>query len=204
MFTGLVTDIGKVVSVKKRDDLRLRIQTSYKVSTIDIGASISVDGICLTVVELGQDWFDVEVSEETLAKTNLLTRAPHEEGEHLPLGRRVNLERSLKVGDEIGGHMVSGHVDGTARVASMNDNGGSTRVFFEVPNDLAKFIAAKGSVTLNGTSLTVNEIDGNKFGVNLIPYTKTATKWSDVSVGEKVNLEIDVLARYVNRLHDFL
>ena len=203
MFTGLVTDVGKILSVRQKKDLLLRIQTAYDVSKIDIGASISVDGVCLTVIEIGKDWFEVEVSSETLEKTNLKTLKIPKKQESLTANVNVNLERSLKVGDELGGHIVLGHIDGTACVLSKEDEGDSTRVVFEAPIDLAKFISSKGSVTLNGTSLTVNEVNGNRFGVNFIPYTKSSTKWGEVSVGEEVNLEIDVLARYVSRLSEF-
>lgn len=194
LFTGIVTDVGRIVEMEKRGDLRVRIETEFAPDTIDIGASIACDGVCLTVVSRGgaePSWFDVEVSAESLSKTNLDT---------WDVGRRVNLERALRVGDELGGHIVSGHVDGVATVTAMADEGDSTRVTFEAPADLARFIAPKGSVALNGTSLTVNEVQGNHFGINFIPHTKAVTTWADVSVGDRVNLEIDTLARYVARL----
>lgn len=194
MFTGIVTDKGEILALEQAGDLRVRIGTGYDIAGIDIGASIACDGVCLTVIDLGdspRNWFDVQVSAETLSKTNLGTWAA---------GRAVNLERALKVGDELGGHIVSGHVDGLADVVEVKGEGDSTRVVFEVPGDLARFIAPKGSVALNGTSLTVNEVDGRRFGVNFIPHTKKATTWGRVAVGDKVNVEIDTLARYVARL----
>ena len=196
MFTGIITDQGTILELEQAGDLRVRIGTGYDVSGIDLGASIACDGVCLTVIDLGdapQNWFDVQVSAETISKTNLGTWA---------VGRTVNLERALKVGDELGGHIVSGHVDGQATVVDIRDEGDSTRVTFEAPPDLARFIAPKGSVALNGTSLTVNEVDGNRFGVNFIPHTKAVTTWGHVAVGDKINLEIDTLARYVARLAD--
>jgi len=194
MFTGIVTDVGEILELRQGGDLGARIATSYDISTIDIGASISCNGVCLTVVELGdspRNWFDVQVSAETLSKTNL---------DSWKIDGRVNLERALKVGDEIGGHIVSGHVDGLAEVLEVREEGDSTRIVLEAPADLARFIAPKGSVTLNGTSLTVNEVDGTRFGINLIPHTKEVTIWGDVAVGDRINIEIDTLARYVARL----
>ena len=194
MFTGIITDIGEVVRIDRPGDLHARIATRYDVSKIDIGASIACDGVCLTVVALGKaerPWFDVTISAETVSKTNV--------GDWRP-GTRVNLERALRLGDELGGHIVSGHVDGLAEVVSVRDEGESTRIRFRAPEALAKFIAPKGSVALNGTSLTVNEVDGAEFGVNLIPHTKTSTTWGDTEAGDRVNLEIDTLARYVARL----
>jgi riboflavin synthase len=195
MFTGIVTDIGRIVETKVTGDLRARIATRYDVGGIDIGASIACDGVCLTVVALGADgWFDVEISGETVSKTNL--------GGWVP-GKRVNLERALKVGDELGGHIVSGHVDGLAEVVSVRPEGGSVRVTFRAPSALAKFIAPKGSVALNGTSLTVNEVAGPEFGVNFIPHTQEVTTWGAVAVGDLVNLEVDTMARYVARLREY-
>ncbi|AAV95039.1 riboflavin synthase [Ruegeria pomeroyi] len=195
MFTGIVTDIGTVVELEQRGDLRARIRTGYDTSGIDIGASIASDGVCLTVIALGPDWYDVEISAETVSKTNLGGWS---------VGKRVNLERALKVGDELGGHIVSGHVDGVAEVVAMADEGDSTRVTLRAPADLARFIAPKGSVALNGTSLTVNAVEGAEFGINFIPHTKEATTWGGVAVGDRVNLEIDMLARYVARLAEAL
>ncbi|GAA6201682.1 riboflavin synthase [Aquicoccus sp. SU-CL01552] len=192
MFTGIITDIGTVTELERRGDLRARIGTGYDTGTIDIGASIASDGVCLTVIDLGADWYDVEISAETLSKTNL---------GGWTVGKRVNLERALKVGDELGGHIVSGHVDGVAEVLAVEDEGDSTRVTLRAPEGLARFIAPKGSVALNGTSLTVNDVDGRDFGINFIPHTKEATTWGAVTVGDKVNLEIDTLARYVARLN---
>ncbi len=191
MFTGIVTDMGEIRQVEQRGDLRARIATRYDMNGVDIGASIACDGVCLTVVAKGADWFDVDVSAETVSKTNLGTWAA---------GRTVNLERALRVGDELGGHIVSGHVDGLAEVVEVRDEGDSTRVSLRAPDSLARFIAPKGSVALNGTSLTVNEVEGLVFGINFIPHTKEVTTWGRVAVGDQVNLEIDTLARYVARL----
>ncbi|TNF61263.1 MAG: riboflavin synthase [Rhodobacteraceae bacterium] len=191
MFTGIITDIGTVTALDKAGDLRARIATGYDTDRIEIGASIASDGVCLTVVALGPGWYEVQISAETVSKTNLDTWA---------VGRRVNLERALRVGDELGGHIVSGHVDGVAEVIAVTDEGDSTRVRLRAPHALARFIAPKGSVALNGTSLTVNEVDGCVFGINFIPHTKAVTTWGDVKVGDRVNLEIDTLARYVARL----
>lgn len=194
MFTGIVTDVGRVLAVERPGDLRARIGTAYDTGRIDIGASISCDGVCLTVVALGDDWFDVQVSAETVSKTNLGGWTP---------GKRINLERALKVGDELGGHIVSGHVDGLAMVTGLRGEGESLRVTFRAPDALAGFIAPKGSVCLNGTSLTVNEVEGATFGVNLIPHTQVVTTWDEVAAGDAVNLEIDTLARYVARLREW-
>jgi riboflavin synthase len=191
MFTGIITDVGRIQAVEHRGDLRARIGTGYDTARIEIGASIACDGVCLTVVALGSGWFDVDISAETLSKTNLSGWSE---------GRRVNLERALRVGDELGGHIVSGHVDGLAEVVELRDEGDSTRVTLRAPAPLARFIAPKGSVALNGTSLTVNEVEGRDFGINFIPHTKAVTTWGDVALGDMVNLEIDTLARYVARL----
>ncbi len=197
MFTGIITDIGTIREIERRGDLRARIATGYDAATIEIGASIACDGVCLTVIAKGaapSDWFDVEISAETVSKTNLSGWAE---------GTRVNLERALRVGDELGGHIVSGHVDGVAEVTARRDEGDSTRYTFRAPEALARFIAPKGSVALNGTSLTVNEVAGCEFGVNLIPHTKTVTTWGAVAEGDPVNLEIDTMARYVARLREW-
>ena len=191
MFTGIITDVGTIKALEQEGDLRARISTSYDTAGIDLGASIASDGVCLTVIELGPDWYDVQISAETVSKTNIGAWA---------VGKRVNLERALKVGDELGGHIVSGHVDGVAEVVDITDEGDSTRVTLRAPKDLARFIAPKGSVALNGTSLTVNDVSGCDFGINFIPHTKEVTTWGDVKLGDKVNLEIDTLARYVARL----
>lgn len=193
MFTGIITDIGNVAQIEMRGDMRARIRCGYDMAGVDLGASIACDGVCLTVVDKGADWFDVDISAETLSKTNIGANG-------WQTGKRLNLERALRVGDELGGHIVSGHVDGVAMIEAMQDEGDSTRVSFRAPTALARFIAAKGSVALNGTSLTVNEVDGDRFGVNLIPHTQTVTTWGDARTGDAVNLEIDTVARYVARL----
>ena len=196
MFTGIITDVGEILELEKRGDLRARIKTNYDTNGIAFGASIACDGICLTVVDFGDNWFDVEISAETVSKSVI--------GSGLwRINQQVNLERSLKVGDELGGHIVSGHVDGIAKVSSIKDEGDSTRFMFEVPEELARFIAPKGSVALNGTSLTVNEVKDNSFGINLVPHTKKVTSWGKTKVGDPINLEIDTLARYVARLAEY-
>lgn len=197
MFTGIVTDIGEVLELEQRGDLRARIGTAYDVAGIDLGASIACEGCCLTVVALGHEpknWFDVEISAESVSKTNIGAWA---------VGKRLNLERALKVGDELGGHIVSGHVDGVAEVVGLRPEGDSLRVTFRAPEALAKFIAPKGSVALNGTSLTVNEVEGCDFGINFIPHTQHVTTWGDIAMGQKVNLEVDTMARYVARLREW-
>ncbi|WP_292285527.1 riboflavin synthase [Marivita sp.] len=191
MFTGIITDIGEIRSLEHAGDLRARIGTGYDTNGIDIGASIACSGVCLTVVQLGPDWFDVEISVETLNKTNIGTWSE---------GQKVNLERALKVGDELGGHIVSGHIDGLAEIVQMRSEGDSVRYTFEAPRALSRFIAPKGSVALDGTSLTVNEVDDTRFGVNIIRHTQEVTTWGVSKVGDRVNLEIDTLARYVARL----
>ena len=196
MFTGIVTDLGEILELEQKGDLRARIKTNYDTAGITFGASIACDGICLTAVDFGDDWFDVEISSETVSKTII--------GAGLwKVGHTINLERSLKVGDELGGHIVSGHVDGIAKVTSINDEGDSTRFVFEAPSELARYIAPKGSVALNGTSLTVNEVESNTFGVNLVPHTKKVTSWGKTKVNDPINLEIDTLARYVARLAEY-
>jgi riboflavin synthase len=198
MFTGIITDVGTVQLIAKRGDTTVKIATAYDPSAIAIGASIACSGPCLTVVakggKAGDGWFSVEVSAETLSKTTLGAWA---------VGSKVNLERSLKVGEEIGGHIVSGHVDGVGDVIAVEPEGDSTRVRIRAPKPLAKFIAPKGSIALDGTSLTVNEVDGATFGVNLIPHTMKVTAWGAVKAGDKVNIEIDMLARYLARLKEF-
>ncbi|MDO5528583.1 MAG: riboflavin synthase [Paracoccus sp. (in: a-proteobacteria)] len=197
MFTGIITDQGEILELDRRGDLHARIGCNYDMETVALGASIACDGVCLTVTEKGDDWFSVDISAETLGVTNI----GGDDGWRA--GRRINLERALRVGDELGGHIVSGHVDGIARITDITDEGASTRVRFEAPADLARFIAPKGSVALNGTSLTVNEVEGRHFGVNLIPHTQAVTNWGKVQTGDRVNLEIDTLARYVARLADY-
>ncbi len=198
MFTGIITDIGEVIQTDMRGDLHARISTRYDMAGVDLGASIACNGICLTVVDKGEGWFDVDISAETIAKTNIM-----QGNVAWPAGTRLNLERALKLGDELGGHIVSGHVDGVAKVVSVQDEGESTRFVFEAPQALARFVAPKGSVALNGTSLTVNDVEGCRFGVNIIPHTKAHTIWGAAKPGDVVNLEIDTLARYVARLADF-
>ena len=195
MFTGIVTDIGKIIELEKRGDLRARVETNYDMSTVAIGACIACDGICLTVIKTGSNWFDVEISAESVEKTHLKFNT-------WAIGASVNLERALRVGDELGGHIVSGHVDGVVEIVDMKDEGDSTRFVFLAPSDLQKFIAPKGSVALNGTSLTVNEVHSSKFGVNVIPHTKEVTTWGSSKIGDFLNLEIDTLARYVARLKE--
>ncbi len=199
MFTGIVTDIGEVVRVEKRGDTRFTIATAYAPESIAVGASIACSGCCLTAIEMnrlqdGRGTFVVEASAETLSKTTL---------SNWKTGTLINLERSLKMGDEVGGHIVSGHVDGLGEIISIEPEGDSKRFRFSAPNDIARFIAQKGSVTLDGTSFTVNEVDGNLFGVNIIPHTQAVTTWGHARVGDAVNIEIDMLARYVARLAEF-
>jgi len=191
MFTGIVTDVGRIRSVRQTNrDRRYEIETAYDLAGIDLGASISHAGCCLTVVEKGDRWFAVEVSGETLSKTTL--------GE-LKQGDRVNLERAAKLGDEMGGHIVSGHVDGVGEVVSIDPEGGSHRVRIRVPRPLHRVIAPKGSITVEGVSLTVNEVEDDVFGVNIIPHTWEVTTLGELKPGAKVNLEIDMLARYLAR-----
>jgi riboflavin synthase len=191
MFTGIVTDVGRVRAVSQTDrDRRYEIETAWDVSGIDLGASVSHAGCCLTVVEKGRGWFAVEVSNETLSKTTLGAWAE---------GDRVNLERAARLGDEMGGHVVSGHVDGVGAVVSVEPEGGSHRVTFEAPPPLHRYVAAKGSITVDGVSLTVNEVEGRRFGVNLIPHTWDHTTLGGLKAGDLVNLEIDMLARYLAR-----
>lgn len=193
MFTGIVTDVGHVRAAERGGDMRFEIATRYDTSTIDIGASIACSGPCLTVVDKGPDWFAVNASAETLACTTL--------GEWR-VDTPVNLERSLRVGDELGGHIVSGHVDGVAEIVERRAEGDSARLVFVVPDELASFIAPKGAVSLDGVSLTVNEVDGARFGVNIIPHTQAVTTFANAAPGERVNVEVDVLARYVARLNE--
>lgn len=197
MFTGIITDVGEIRGVESRGDTRFVIGCAYDISGIDIGASIACSGVCLTVVDKGGDdggnWFGVDASAETLSHTNLGNWRD---------GSRVNLERSLRVGDELGGHIVSGHVDGTAEILSIEPEGDSLRYTFRAPEGMSRFVAAKGSVALDGVSLTVNEVDGAEFGINLIPHTQAVTTFGNSEVGDRVNFEIDVLARYVARLSE--
>ena len=191
MFTGIITDVGRVRSVRDTDrDRRFEIETAFDLSTVDIGASISHAGCCLTVVEKGAGWFAVEVSGETLSVTTL--------GDWTE-GRRINLERAARVGDELGGHIVSGHVDGIGEVHSVASDGGSHRVRVRAPQPLHRFIAPKGSITVEGVSLTVNTVEDDVFSVNLIPHTWDVTTLGELAAGSRVNLEIDMLARYLAR-----
>lgn len=191
MFTGIVTDVGRVRSVKQTDrDRRYEIETAYDLAGVNIGASISHAGCCLTVVEKGDGWFAVEVSGETLDKTTL---------GQWQAGDPVNLERAARLGDELGGHIVSGHVDGVGEVVSVTPDGGSRRIRIRAPAPLHRFIAPKGSIAVEGVSLTVNEVEGQEFGVNIIPHTWQVTTLGRLEAGSKVNLEIDILARYMAR-----
>jgi riboflavin synthase len=191
MFTGIVTDVGRVRAVRDTNrDRRFEIETAFDLSTLDIGASVSHAGCCLTVVEKGANWFAVEVSGETLSHSTL---------DNWKEGRRVNLERSARVGDELGGHIVSGHVDGVGEVVAIESEGGSHRVRIRVPRPLHRFIAPKGSIAVEGVSLTVNEVEDDVFGVNLIPHTWDVTTLGELKPGSRVNLEIDMLARYLAR-----
>ena len=197
MFTGIITDIGTVRSVEQRGDLRLTIGTAFDLATVDLGASIACSGVCLTVVDKGGDWFAVDVSHETVART---ASALWKEG------ARLNLERALRMGDELGGHLVTGHIDGTGIVLGTCPDGGSIRIGVQVPRDLGRFIAAKGSLTIDGVSLTVNEVKDEDvttdFAINLIPHSAEHTTLGSVATGQAVNIEIDVLARYLKRLEE--
>jgi riboflavin synthase len=202
MFTGIVTDIGTIRAVEPRGDLRVVVQTSYDSSGIDLGASISCSGVCLTVVDKGRDeggdWFAVDVSGETVSRTA--------QGQWTA-GRRLNLERAMKLGEELGGHIVTGHIDGVAEVLGICPEGDSKRIGFRVTSDLAPFLAPKGSVTIDGVSLTVNEVRdegaGTHFAINVIPHTQAVTTLGDLTEGRAVNVEIDVLARYLQRMEHY-
>ena len=199
MFTGIVTDVGEIAEIEKIKDTRAKIYSTYNVSEIDLGASICCDGVCLTVTDSGisenKNWFSVDISSETILKTII-----GDKDFGWKPGRKVNLERSLRLGDELGGHIVTGHIDGTGSIEKILDVEGSTQVTFQTDRNLAKFIAEKGSITLNGTSLTVNKVDASSFDINFIPHTKDNTTWQKMHIGEKVNIEIDILARYVDRI----
>jgi len=191
MFTGIITDIGQVRAIKDTNrDRRFEITTAYDLATIDIGASIAHSGCCLTVVEKGDHWFAVEVSAESLSLTTL---------SQWSVGGRINLERATKVGDELGGHIVSGHVDGLGEVLSVRLEGGSHRLEIRAPKPLHRYIAQKGSIAMEGVSLTVNAVHDDVFGVNIIPHTWDVTTLGQIVVGSRVNLEIDMLARYAAR-----
>jgi len=195
MFTGITTDVGTVRSAEQRGDLRLTIASGYDLGSVDLGSSIACSGVCFTVVDKGDDWFAVDVSGETLSRT---ARDLWREGS------RLNLERSLRIGDELGGHLVSGHVDGVADVTEVRLDGGSTRITVRAPADLSPYLAPKGSITLDGVSLTVNEVrdDGGSaiFTVNIIPHTGAHTTFGEIAVGRQLNVEIDVIARYLERM----
>ncbi|MBR0553178.1 riboflavin synthase [Stakelama marina] len=195
MFTGIVTDIGTIEAASEQGDLRVRIACGYDTTTIDLGASIACSGVCLTVVDKGPGWFAVDVSRETVSRTA--------QGQWTE-GRRLNLERALKVGDELGGHIVTGHVDGIGEVVEVREEGGSHRVTIAAGPEIAPYVAAKGSITVDGVSLTVNSVEdvagGVRFGLNIIPHTAQVTTFADLQQGQAVNLEIDVLARYLKRM----
>jgi riboflavin synthase len=196
MFTGIVTDVGTVRSAEQRGDLRLVIETAFDMDSVDLGASIACSGACLTVVDKGEDWFAVDVSGETVSKTA---------ADHWVEGARLNLERSLRLGDEIGGHIVTGHVDAVGKIVGVCPEGDSKRVGISVPRSLGAMIAPKGSVALDGVSMTVNDVrdaeDGTThFSVNLIPHTAQHTSLGDIVPGQQLNVEVDVLARYIDRM----
>jgi riboflavin synthase len=195
MFTGIVTDVGTVRSAEQRGDLRLAIGTAYDLDTVDLGASISCSGVCLTVVDKGDDWFAVDVSGETISKTA---------ADRWREGAKLNLERALRLGDELGGHIVTGHVDAVAEAANVAVDGDSTRIEVGLSSELAPMIAPKGSVTLDGVSLTVNDVreaaGQTHFTVNIIPHTAQHTTLGDVKTGQQLNVEVDVLARYIDRM----
>lgn len=194
MFTGIITGIGTIESIVDAGDRSFRIDSDWDCAAIDIGASIACSGVCLTVVQRDANSFLVTASAETLGVTTAVNWA---------VGDLINLERALKLGDELGGHLVSGHVDGLAEIKSIETSGDSHIVWLQAPADLAKFIAAKGSIALDGVSLTVNAVDGCLFHLNIIPHTWSVTGWARSDVGQKMNMEIDMLARYVARLSDF-
>ena len=200
MFTGIITDVGTIKSAQQRGDLRLTIGCGYDMAGVDLGASIACSGCCLTIVDKGADWFAVDVSGESLSKTA---------GQIWLEGHKLNLERALKIGDELGGHIVTGHVDGVGHVVGITPEGGSHRVDVRIGADIAPYIAAKGSVTVDGVSLTVNSVSDEKdgtatFGLNIIPHTWDVTAFADLTLGQAVNIEIDVLARYLARMRDRL
>lgn len=191
MFTGIVSDFARVRAIARGGDTRIEITTSYDLDSVDIGASIACSGPCLTVVEKGADWFAVEASAETLARTTL---------GGWEVGTAVNLERAMRVGDELGGHIVSGHVDAVAVIVGLEPEGDSVRFRFEIPDAFAIYVAPKGSIAIDGVSLTVNEVEGNRFGVNIISHTRAVTTFGSRQIGDSVNVEIDTIARYVARL----
>ena len=198
MFTGIITDVGRVRAAEQRGDLRLTVGCGFDMAGVDLGASIACSGVCLTVIDKGPDWFAVDVSAETISRT---AAGVWEEG------AKLNLERSLRLGDELGGHIVTGHVDGVGEVESVAQVGDSTRVAIIGPPEVAQYIATKGSVALDGVSLTVNEVEplteGVRFVVNIIPHTAEQTSFAELQAGRKVNIEIDILARYIGRMMEF-
>lgn len=198
MFTGIVSDVGRIRSVERRGDLRAVVETAYDTGTVDLGASIACSGVCLTVVDKGPNWFAVDVSHETEGRTA--------QGQW-SAGRPLNLERAMKLGDELGGHIVTGHVDGIAEVLAVEPDGDSRRITLAVPREVAPFLAPKGSVTIDGVSLTVNDVEdraeGSRFGINLIPHTQAVTTLGALEPGVAVNVEIDVLARYLQRMEAY-
>ena len=191
MFTGIIQDIGTVQSIDRQGDWTLTIQTHLPITDLTLGASVACNGICVTVIEKGRDFFKAQFSAETLNATT---------AQHWAVGTRVNLERALRAGDELGGHYVSGHVDGVTHLRATRTDGDSLRMTFDLPPAFAHFVAPKGSVTLNGISLTVNEVDTTSFGINVIPHTLRMTNLGTLAVGEAVNFEIDTIARYVARM----
>ena len=191
MFTGIIADVGMLREIRPGGDATYVIGTKLALGDLALGASVACSGVCLTVIERGDDWFAVQASAETLARSSL---------NDWRIGARINLERALKVGDELGGHLVSGHVDALAEIVERRAEGDSQRFSFRVPESLAAAIAPKGSIALDGVSLTVNEVQGARFGVNIIPHTLAQTTFGAAKVGDQVNLEIDMLARYVARL----
>ena len=196
MFTGIISDVGTVKAITPLEaGVRLRVLTAYDPETIALGASIACSGPCLTAVERGvadgAGYFDIDASPETLNRTTMGTWVP---------GQRINLERALKAGDELGGHIVTGHIDAVATILERGDEGGTARFLFEVPQHFARFVAEKGSVCLDGTSLTVNEVDGPRFAVTIIPHTLAVTTWGEKRAGGSVNFEVDLFARYLDRL----
>jgi len=196
MFTGIISDVGSIIALEQRGDLRAKIQCTYDMAGVDMGASISCAGVCLTVVEKGNDWFAVDISAETISCTA--------QGQFTQ-DRQINLERALKVGEELGGHIVTGHIDGVGEVVSVSETGDSHVVHIKAPAELAAYIAGKGSITVDGVSLTVNSISdspekGTVFTLNIIPHTAKVTTLGQLETGSAVNLEIDILARYLSRM----
>ncbi len=195
MFTGIITDIGTIRSAEQRGDLRLVVATGYDLATVDLGASIACSGVCLTVVDKGGDWFAADLSAETVARTAR---------DRWTAGNRLNLERALRMGDELGGHMVTGHVDAVGTVVSATPEGDSKRICIAAPASLTRFIASKGSITVDGVSLTVNDVEDRaeevEFTLNLIPHTGVHTTLGSLEAGRELNLEIDVIARYLDRM----